>query len=115
MLRRCIFYLIQDLVCRPHRVLLRRERRLRPDGSYRVVPLPAGTQGHFDPELRRFILAHYHGLQTSVERLVTLLGDIGVVISKRQIMRLLNDGHVDFVAGNNAVLYVGDCQIFCVS
>ncbi len=64
--------LIQDLICRPHSVLLRRERWLRPDGSYVVASLPAGTRGHFGPELRRFILAHYHGLQTSVERLVTL-------------------------------------------
>jgi len=100
-------YLIQDLVCRPHTVLLRRERWLMPDGSYRVAPLPAGTQGHFGSELRRFILAHYHGLQTSVERLVTLLADVGVAISKRQIMRLLNDSQENFVAENNAVLHAG--------
>ena len=68
-------YLVQDLIFRPHTVLLRRERWFGPDGSYVVAPLPAGTRGHFGPELRRFILAHYHGLQTSVERLVTLLGE----------------------------------------
>ncbi len=100
-------YLIQDLICRPHTVLLRRERWLAPDGRYMVAPLPVGTRGHFGPELRRFILAHYHGLQTSIERLVTLLADIGVVISKRQIMRLLNDGQEEFVAENNAVLHAG--------
>lgn len=100
-------YLIQDLICRPHTVLLRRERWLTPDGRYVVAPLPVGTRGHFGPELRRFILAHYHGLQTSIERLVTLLADIGVVISKRQIMRLLNDGQEKFVAENNAVLHAG--------
>ncbi|MCP5076356.1 MAG: hypothetical protein GY947_24060, partial [Rhodobacteraceae bacterium] len=100
-------YLVQDLICRPHSVLLRRERWLLPDGSYVVAPLPAGTRGHFGPELRRFILAHYHGLQTSVERLVTLLADLGVDISKRQIMRLLNDGQEGFVAENNAVLHAG--------
>lgn len=43
--------------------------------------------GHFGPELRSFILVHYHGLQTSVERLVRLLGDLGASISRRQIMR----------------------------
>jgi hypothetical protein len=100
-------YLIQDLICRPHTVLLRRERWLTPDGNYVVAPLSAGTRGHFGPELRRFILAHYHGLQTSVERLVTLLGDLGVAISKRQIMRLLNDSQEDFVVENNAVLHAG--------
>ena len=100
-------YLIQDLICRPHTVLLRRERWLTPHGNCVVAPLPTGTRGHFGPELRRFIVAHYHGLQTSVERLVTLLGDLGVVISKRQIMRLLNDCQENFVAENNAVLHAG--------
>ena len=60
-------YLVQDLVCRPHNVLLRRERWLTPEGVYVVAPLPAGTRGHFGAELRRFVLAQYHGAQTSVE------------------------------------------------
>ncbi len=63
-------YLVQDLVCRPHNVLLRRERWLTPEGRHIVAPLPAGTRGHFGPALRRFVLAHYHGGQTSVERLI---------------------------------------------
>ncbi len=62
-------YLVQDLVCRPYNVLLRRERWLTPEGAYVVAPLPAGTRGHFGAELRRFVLAQYHGAQTSVERL----------------------------------------------
>ena len=38
-------YLVQDLVCRPYNVLLRRERWLTPEGAYVVAPLPAGTRG----------------------------------------------------------------------
>ena len=100
-------YLVQDLVCRPHNVLLRRERWLTPEGVYVVAPLPAGTRGHFGAELRRFVLAQYHGAQTSVERLARLLGDLGVDISKRQIMRLLNEGQQAFVDESQAVLRAG--------
>ncbi len=100
-------YLIQDLVCRSHTVLLRRERWLTPEGAHVVAPLPAGTRGHFGPELRRFVLAQYHGAQTSVERLTRLLRDLGVEISKRQVMRLLNEGQEGFVAESEAVLRAG--------
>ena len=100
-------YLVQDLVCRPQGVLLRRQRWLTPDGGYLVAPLPAGTRGHFGPELRRFVLAQYHGAQTSVERLTRLLRDLGVDISKRQVMRLLNEGQEDFAAEAAAVLRAG--------
>jgi hypothetical protein len=72
-----------------------------------VAPLPAGTRGHFGPALRRFVLAQYHGAQTSVERLTRLLRDLGVDISKRQVMRLLNEGQEDFAAEAEAVLRAG--------
>jgi hypothetical protein len=100
-------YLVQDLVCRSHTVLLRRERWLTPEGADVVAPLPAGTRGHFGPELRRFVLAQYHGAQTSVERVTRLLRDLGIDISKRQVMRLLNEGQEDFVAESEAVLRAG--------
>ena len=100
-------YLVQGLVCRPHNVLLRRERWLTPEGAYIVAPLPAGTRGHFAAELRRFALALYHDGQTSVERLATVLHDFGVDISKRQVMRLLNDDHDGFAEEGRAVLRAG--------
>ncbi|MCP5111907.1 MAG: transposase [bacterium] len=100
-------YLLQDLHCRPHVVLLRRERWLAPDGRCVGAPLPAGTRGHFGPELRRFVLAQYHAAQTTVERLTALLRDLGVEISKRQVMRLLNDGQEGFHEEAAAVLRAG--------
>ena len=54
-----------------------------------TAPLPAGIDGHFGLELRRFVLAQYHQGQMTVPRLVTLLRDFGLVVSKRQVMRLL--------------------------
>ncbi len=100
-------YLVQDLLCRPNTVLLRRERWLTPEGATIVAPLPAGTRGHFGPALRRFVLALYHGGQTSAERLARLLDDLGIKISKRQVVRLLNEGHDGFVAEGEAVLRAG--------
>jgi hypothetical protein len=100
-------YLVQDLHCRSHRVLLRRERWLTAEGSCVVAPLPAGTRGHFGPALRRFVLALYHQGQTTVERLTALLRDLGVDISKRQVLRLLNDGQEGFATECEAVLRAG--------
>ena len=90
-------FLVQDLVLRPHVVRLRRERWLTPDGRTVVAPMPAGVTGHFGPELRRFVLFQYHQGQVTVPRLVAQLRAIGVAISKRQIVRLLNEGQGTFL------------------
>ncbi len=82
-------YVVQDLVVRRHVIRLRRERWLTPDGACVVAPLPAGIAGHFGPELRRFVLAQYHRGQVTVPRLVAQLHDLGIAISKRQVVRLL--------------------------
>jgi len=100
-------YLVQDLHCCRHTVLLRRERWLAPDGTCVVAPLPAGVRGHFGAELRRFVLAQYHGAQTTVERLAALLRDLGVDISKRQVVRLLSAGQEAFVVESDAILRTG--------
>src|SRR5215213_2468787 len=89
--------LVQDLVLRPHVVRLRRERWLTPDGRTVTAPMPAGIVGHFGPELRRFVLAQYHQGQVTVPRLTAQLRAIGVLISKRQVVRLLNQGQDAFL------------------
>src|SRR3954468_74757 len=82
-------FLVQDLVLRPHVVRLRRERWLTPDGRTVTAPMPAGIVGHFGPALRRFVLAQYHQGQVTVPRLVAQLRAIGILISERQVVRLL--------------------------
>src|SRR5258708_8548068 len=64
-------FLVQDLMIRRHVVNFRREHWLTPDGKMVTAPLPASVQGHFGPELRRFVLAQYHQGQVTVPRLVT--------------------------------------------
>ena len=82
-------FLIQDVVLRPVAIRFRRERWVTPEGRTVVAPLPPGIEGHFGPELRRFVLAQYHQGQVTVARLVMLLGAIGIEVSKRQVVRLL--------------------------
>ncbi len=100
-------YVVQDLIMRPHVVRYRRQRWLTPDGRMVVAPLPAGIAGHFGPELRRFVLAQYHRGQVTVPRLVGLLRDIGVDISERQVVRLLNRRQEGFMAEARDVLRAG--------
>jgi len=100
-------FLVQDLVIRRHVVDFRRERWLTPDGKMMTAPLPPGIHGHFGPQLRRFVLAQYHQGQTTVPRLVTLLGALGIVISKRQVMRLLIEGQDGFRDEARDVLRAG--------
>ena len=82
--------MVQDLILRPHVVRSRRQRWLSRDGRMVTAPSPAGIAGHFGAELRRFVLAQYHRGQVTVPRLTGLLCDIGVDISERQVVRLLN-------------------------
>ena len=100
-------FLVQDLVLRPHVVRLRRERWLTPDGRTVVAPMPAGIVGHFGPELRRFVLLQYHQGQVTVPRLVAQLRAVGILISKRQVVRLLNAGHGTFLDEAREVLRAG--------
>ena len=100
-------YLVQDLMIRPHVTCFRRQRWRTPDGKTVIAPLPAGVEGHFGPELRRFVLAQYHQGQVTAARLVTLLRGFGVVISKRQVVRLLIAGKQSFLDEARAVLRAG--------
>ena len=90
-------FIVQDLIVQSKTVLLRRERWRLPTGETVVAPLPAGIIGHFGPELRRFVLAQYHHCQTTMPRLLALLADLGVSISKRQLVRLLIDDQGAFL------------------
>ena len=100
-------YIVQDLVIRPHVVEFRCERWLTPDGTMLTAQLPDGMEGHFGPELRRFILAQYHQGQVTVPRLVEMLQAVGIFISKRQVVRLLIEGQEPFLKEANEVLRAG--------
>jgi hypothetical protein len=98
---------VRDLVVRADVVRYRREWWVTPDGRTIVAPLPAGIQGGFGPNLRRFcLMLHSHG-QVTTQRLTTLLNDVGVEISKRQVIRFLTERLDGFHAEDAAVLHAG--------
>jgi hypothetical protein len=100
-------FLVQDLVISVRATCYQRERWITPDGRTILAPLPEGIEGHFGPELRRFVLMQYHQGQSTLPRLVALLRSAGVSISKRQLQRLLTDKQESFVAEAQDVLRAG--------
>ena len=100
-------FLVQDLVIHAQVVNFRCERWQSTDGDMMTAPLPEGVHGHFGPELRRFMLALYHQGQMTVPRLASLLRSFGIVISKRQVVRLLIEGQDGFLAEARDVLRAG--------
>lgn len=100
-------FLVQDLVISVRATCYRRERWITPDGRTILAPLPDGVDGHFGPELRRFVLMQYHQGQSTLPRLLALLRSMGVSISKRQLQRLLTDNKDAFMAEAQDVLRAG--------
>lgn len=100
-------YIVQDLVVRPRTVRYQRERWRTPAGETVVAPLPAGTVGHFGPELRRFVVMQYYRGQVTVARILTQLEDVGVAISKRQVMRILSEDKAPVLAEARGLLRAG--------
>src|SRR5665213_3213923 len=100
-------FLVQDLLIRAQVTHIRRECWQTADGRTVTAPLPEGIDGHFGPQLRRFVLAQYHQGQVTVPRLVALLQGFGIVISKRQIVRLLIAGKESFLEEARGVLRAG--------
>jgi hypothetical protein len=100
-------FTVQDLILAPQVIRFRRERWLTPEGRTVIAPMPAGIVGHFGPELRRFVLFQSHQGQVTVPRLVAQLRAIGITISKRQVVRLLNEGQSPFLDEARDVLRAG--------
>ncbi|TWB12171.1 transposase IS66 family protein [Rhizobium sp. ERR 1071] len=100
-------FVVRDLVVRAELVRYQRECWVTPDGKTVLAPLPAGIMGGFGVHLRRLCLMLHAQGQVTTGRLTTLLNDIGIDISKRQLVRLLTKGLDGFVAEDAAVLHAG--------
>ncbi|MGZ2409245.1 hypothetical protein ACVIKO_006566 [Rhizobium ruizarguesonis] len=104
--RRATVY-VRDLVLKAELVHYRRECWVTPDGKTVLAPLPAGIIGGYDANLRRLCLMLHAQGQVTTQRLTTLLNDVGIAISKRQIVRLLTRQLEGFVAEDAALLHAG--------
>ena len=98
---------IQDLAFHPLVTCYRRERWETPDGQSVIAPLDPGIVGGYGPHLHRLILTlHFQG-QMTCARILALLNGAGVVISKRQVVRLLVVGLEKFRAEDEEVSTAG--------
>ncbi|HEY2529227.1 MAG TPA: transposase [Xanthobacteraceae bacterium] len=100
-------FLLQELVISASATRYQRERWVTPDGRTILAALPEGIDGHFGPELRRFVLMQYHQGQSTLPRLAAFLRSVGVSISKRQLQRLLTDKQANFINEAQDVLRAG--------
>jgi Transposase IS66 family len=100
-------FAVQDIVIAPRTILYRRERWLLRSGETVVAELPKGVSGHFGPELKRFVLTQYHQGQVTIPRLATQLNELGIDISRRQIVRLLSGKQDAFLKESMEVLRAG--------
>src|ERR1700733_5494589 len=98
---------VQDLVLNPSVTLYRRERWETPDGQTLIAGLDPGIVGGYGPHLHRLVLMlHFQG-QMTCERILAVLNGAGVVISKRQVVRLLVVKLETFRAEDEEVLTAG--------
>jgi Transposase IS66 family len=98
---------VQDLVLQPSVTCYRRERWETPDGRTLIAPLDPGIVGGYGPHLHRLVLMLHIQGQMTCERILALLNGVGVVISKRQVVRLLTVALERFRAEDAEVLTVG--------
>jgi hypothetical protein len=97
-------FTVQDMRIEARTIRFRRERWVTPDGETIIAPLPEGIDDHVGPELKRFILVQYHQGQTTMPRLVALLKMLGLTISERQVVRVLNEAKELFIQEARDVL-----------
>jgi hypothetical protein len=98
---------VQDVVLNPSVTRYRRERWETPDGETLVAPLDPGIIGGYGPHLHRLVLMLYFQGHMTCEKILALLKGMGVVISKRQVVRLLTAKLETFKAEDAAVLNAG--------
>jgi hypothetical protein len=98
---------VQELRLFPQVTRYRRERWETPDGKTTIADLDPAIIGGYGPNLHRFVLALHFSGQVACERIVALLNGMGVVISKRQVVRLLTAKLETFRAEDEAVLRAG--------
>ena len=98
---------VRDLILKAELVHYRRECWVTPDGKTVLAPLPVGITGSYGANLKRLCLMLHAQGQVTMARLTTLLNDIGLDISKRQVVRLLTKDLDGFVAEDAAVLHAG--------
>jgi len=100
-------YTVQGIKLLPYNVCYLLERWQAPDGKNIVGKLPPDIQGHFSPELRRFILYQYFHCYVTQPLLLEQLWELGVDISSGQLNRILTEDKDIFHDEKDAILETG--------
>jgi len=101
-------FLVQGLRITPFNTRYRLERWESPDGQTFAGKLPPELNGgHFDLELKRFILYQHYQAHVTQPLLLEQLLEIGIDLSAGQLNNIIIDSHDAFHAEKNAVLETG--------
>ena len=100
-------YTVQGIKIEPYNIRYFLERWQTPDGKYIIGQLPPEVQGHFSPELKRFILYQYHHGQVTQPLLLEQLWEWEVDISSGQLNRILTEDKDIFHKEKDDILSVG--------
>jgi hypothetical protein len=101
-------FLVQGLRIKPFNTRYRLERWESPDGRTFAGQLPPElNSGHFDPELKRFILYQYYQAHVTQPLLLEQLLEIGIDISAGQLNNIITEGHDSFHAEKDGILEAG--------
>ena len=99
---------VQGLEMKPCNIRYRLERWESPDGRTFTGKLPAELNGgHFDINLKRFILYQYYHGHVTQPILLEQLRDIGFDISSGQLSNIIIESHDAFHDEKDAILDIG--------
>jgi uncharacterized small protein (DUF1192 family) len=100
-------YTVVGIKIEPYNVRYLLERWQTPDGNYIVGKLPPEVQGHFDSELKRYILYQYFQCHVTQPLLLEQLLEWEVDISSGQLNRILIEDKDVFHLEKDKILSAG--------
>lgn len=100
-------FTVQGIRIIPHNIRYLLERWQTPDGNHIIGQLPPEVQGHFSPELKRFILYQHHHCQVTQPLLLEQLWEWEVDISAGQLSRILTEDKDMFHKEKDDILSMG--------
>jgi hypothetical protein len=100
-------YIVQGLKIEIHNVCYRLECWRSPDGNLIKGKLPVYVNGHFDPQLRSFMLYQYHQCHVTQPLLLEELLDMKVDISAGEVNAILTEKNEAFHQEKTKLLIAG--------
>jgi len=101
---------VREIVFHAEEVTYRCDAWKFPDGSRHVAPLPPGAatgREQYGPGVKALVIMLYYQFQSTIRRIVSMLNDVGLDISARQVGRFLTADAGGVVAEQQEVLRAG--------